>query len=241
LIFGTFGPDLEFFLRFAPKGPFGHSPRGLFFFCLPAAFGAFWIFHDLVKEPLAAVMPRAVRERIAPGVYPMSLRQPLQLGLVLVSILIGSLTHDLWDSFTHDHRWPGANVAFIHLAFVLPVVGQVHLYKILQYVSTAHGLVILYVWFRHWLRTAPVQPYPAGSSVSPSQARTARKMIPLVAVLAGLARAFIGVHHFNTPRGIEVWVGFFVVATISFAWVELMLWGFTLPVRYADDVVPAKQ
>lgn len=238
LIFGTFAPDLEFFFRFAPHGPFGHSPRGLFLFCLPAAFGVFWIFHDLVKEPLAALMPRMVRERIPPGIYPMSLRQPLQLVLIAVSILIGSLTHDLWDSFTHNRRWPGNDIAFIHETFTAPVVGEVHIYKFLQYASTLLGIVVLYIWFRHWLRTAPVQSYPAGSSVQPSQIRIARVVIPIVAVIGGLARTFIGYHPLDTPRGIEIWVGIFVVATISFAWLALMLWGFTLPVRRAEDRPP---
>ena len=77
LIIGTFTPDLEFFLRFAPKGPFGHSPRGLFLFCLPVGFVVFWLFHAVVKEPLAALMPRAVRQRVPADPYPLPLWQQL--------------------------------------------------------------------------------------------------------------------------------------------------------------------
>lgn len=235
LIFGTFAPDLEFFLRFSPKGPFGHSPSGLFLFCLPVAFGVFWIFHDLVKEPMAALMPRSVRERIVPGVYPMSLRRPGHLLLIFVSILIGAFTHDLWDSFTHNGRWPSNDIAALHDTFLVPVLGEVHLYKLLQYASTVFGLVVLFFWMRHWLRTAPVQAHPAGSSVPANQARIGRILVPAVALFAGLARAMIGVHYARNPRAIELWVGEFAVATISFAWVELMIWGFALPVRVADD------
>lgn len=236
LIFGTFAPDLEFFLRFAPRGPFGHTFPGLFLFCLPVAFGIFWIFHDLVKEPLAAVMPRAIRERIVPGIYPMSLRRPLQLLLIFVSILIGSFTHDLWDSFTHYHRWLSQDIPLLHEVFTVPHVGDVHLYKFLQYASTIFGLVVVLFWCRQWLRTAPVQPYPAGSSVPASQVRMARIVIPVVALLGGFARTFMGIDRLDTPRGIETWIGVFVVATLSFAWLELMLWGFTLPVRRAEDL-----
>jgi len=236
LIFGTFAPDLEFFLRFAPKGPFGHSARGLFVFCLPVAFGIFWIFHDLVKEPLAALMPRAIRERIVPGVYPMSLRRPLQLAFVLVSILIGSLTHILWDSFTHASYWPGHHLPFLRDEFLLPVIGEVHLYKLLQYASTIFGLLVLYFWLRHWARTAPVQEYPAGSSVPRDHARIARILIPAIALAGGLLRAYLALRYPITPRAIEFCVANFVVASISFAWVELMVWGFALPVRYAHDL-----
>ena len=236
LIFGTFAPDLEFFLRFAPKGPFGHTARGLFLFCLPVGFGVFWIFHDLVKEPLAALMPRAIRERIVPGVYPMSLRRPLQLALIVVSILIGSLTHLLWDSFTHGGYWPGRHLPALWEVFTWPVVGEVHLYKLLQYVSTVLGLVVVFFWVLHWARTAPVQPQPAGRSVPVSHVRIARILIPATAVLGGLVRAWISIHDPVTPRAWEIWVGDFVVATTSFAWLELMLWGITLPVRAATDL-----
>ncbi len=235
LIFGTFAPDLEFFLRFAPKGPFGHSTRGLFLFCLPVAFGCFWIFHDIVKEPLAALMPRDLRERIVPGIYPMSLRRPLQLLLICASILIGATTHILWDSFTHATFWPGRHFTFLQETFVLPVVGVVHTYKLLQYASTIFGLVVVFFWLRHWMRTAPVQVNPAGSSVPAHQARIARILIPASALVGGFARALVGVHYARTPRALEVWVGEFVVAAISLAWVELMIWGFTLPVRSADE------
>ncbi len=236
LIFGTFAPDLEFFLRFAPRGPFGHSFAGLFLFCLPVAFGVFWIFHDLVKEPLAALMPKPVRERIVPGIYPMSFRHPLQLVLIVVSILIGSISHVLWDSFTHARYWPGRHVALLHETFVLPVVGVVHTYKLLQYVSTIFGMLVLLLWFRHWVRTAPIQAHPAGSSVSPVKARIGRIVVPLVALAGGLLRASIASRQLDSPRGLEIWLGIFAVATISFAWLELMLWGMALPVRRAEDV-----
>ncbi len=238
LIFGTFAPDLEYFLRFAPRGPFGHTTRGLFFFCLPVGFGAFWIFHDLVKEPLASLMPRGIRGRITPGIYPMSLRRPLHIVLVLVSILIGAITHIFWDSFTHARYWPGHHLPVLREVFTLPLVGEVHLYKLLQYASTVLGLVVVYFWLRHWARTAPVQQDPAGSSVSASHVRIARILIPATALLGGLIRAFVSIHNPETPRGMEIWVGDFVVASISLAWLELMIWGFTLPVRAAEEMPP---
>jgi Domain of unknown function (DUF4184) len=241
LIFGTFAPDLEFFLRFAPKGPFGHTTRGLFLFCLPVGFGVFWIFHDLVKEPLAALMPRAIRDRIVPGVYPMSLRQPLHLVLILVSILIGAVSHLVWDSFTHASYWPGRHLPFMHDTFILPWIGLVHTYKLLQYFSTVFGLVVVFFWVRHWARTAPVVANPAGTSVPASQVRVGRVLIPLIALVGGVLRPLISVHHSINARGVELWAGNFAVAAISSAWLALMVWGFTLPVRSADESLPVPE
>jgi hypothetical protein len=238
LIIGTFTPDLEFFLRFAPKGPCGHTTRGLFLFCLPAGFIVFWLFHAVVKEPLAALMPRAVRQRVPADPYPLPLWQPLQLALVLVSILVGALTHVLWDSFTHAGYWPAQHWQFLNQPFTLPLLGVVHLYKLLQYASTVFGCLAVGWWFLHWMRTAPVQPEPAGEHVPLTQIQIARFAIPAIALLGAVVRTLVALGHPRSPRRIEIWIGEFVVTAISLAWLELMAWGLTLPLPVVRDASP---
>ena len=231
LIFGTFAPDLEFFIRFEAAGRFGHSARGFFLFSLPVAFIAFWLFHDVLKEPLASLMPRAVRERIVPGTYPISWRQPRQLLLVLFSLLVGAASHILWDSFTHGGYWPARHFSWFWERVHFPVLGDLYNYKILQYGSTILGMLVVFFWFLHWIRTAPEQQHPAGSSVPAAHVRLARILIPLTALLGGLVRAMVGVGHPETPRDVQAWIVDFVVAAISLTWLELMVWGFALPIR----------
>src|ERR1700733_13386002 len=218
LIIGTFTPDLEFFLRFAPKGPFGHTTRGLFLFCLPAGFIVFWLFHAVVKEPLAALMPRAVRQRVPADPYPIPLWQPLQLALVLLSILVGALTHDLWDSFTHAGYWPAQHWPFLMQPVTLPLLGVVHVHKLLQYASSVFGCVAVFFWFLHWVRTAPIQHEPAGCTGPPAQVRIARFAIPVIALIGAAIRPLIGTDHSPKHRGGEFWLGEFAVTVISLVW-----------------------
>jgi hypothetical protein len=70
---------------------------------------------------------------------------------------------------------------------------------------------------------------PAGSSVPCAQVRVARVLIPVTALLGAFVRALFDARHLATPRAIEILVGDFVVAAISFAWLELMAWGLSLP------------
>jgi hypothetical protein len=229
LIIGTFAPDLEFYLRFAPKGPFGHTARGFFLFSLPAALLMFWVFHEVVKQPLAAILPYAVRQRIPAGSFSLSFRQPYQAALVLVSILIGGATHILWDSFTHPSFWPVQHLRFLSQTIGLPLFGAVHIYKLLQYASTLFGLTVVFFWFLHWVRTAPEEKEPAGSLVPRTQVHVARLLIPVTALAGAFLRALFDAGHPGSPRGLEIWVGDFVVAAISLAWLELMAWGLSLP------------
>lgn len=238
LIFGTFAPDLEFFVRLSPEGHFGHTIRGLFLLSLPVAFAAFWLFHDVVKEPMAALLPTAVRQRIVPGIYPLSLRRPLSLVLVLVSLLVGEATHILWDSLTHGGYWPARHFPWFWERVHIPLLGQLYNYKILQYASTVLGLLVVLFWFLHWLRTAPVQRPPAGSSVPANQIRAAQFLIPTTVLLGALVRAMVGVAHPENPRDLQHWLVDFVITAISLTWLELMLWGFTLPARSVHDLPP---
>ena len=228
LIIGTFAPDLEFFLRFTPKGRYGHTASGIFLFSLPVAFGVFWLFHAFVKEPLAALLPRGVRQRISTGSYPLSLRRPHQLFMVVVSILAGAGTHVLWDSFTHAGYWPYRHLPFLADAFVLPHVGEIHVYKALQEASTLLGCVAVAVWFLHWARTSPVQRDFAGARVPGDQVQIARLAVPLVALFAAIARAQIGDGFPTSPRSLEIWLGDFIVTAITLAWLGLLTWGFVL-------------
>jgi hypothetical protein len=225
LIIGTFAPDLEFFLRFTPKGRYGHTAEGIFLFSVPVAFGVFLLFHAFVKEPLAALLPRFVRERIATGAYPLTLRRPLQLVLVLVSILAGALTHVLWDSFTHAGYWPYRHLPFLAASFLLPYVGEIHGYKLLQEASTLLGCAAVGFWFLRWLRTAPVRRESAGARVPRFQVQIARFAVPLLALLAAIVRAQVGAGLPTSPQRLEMWLGDFVVTAITLAWLGLLTWG----------------
>ncbi len=176
-------------------------------------------------------MPHAVRQKIVSGTYPLSLRRPSELFLILLSILIGAASHLLWDSFTHGGYWPARHFPWFWEKVHFPLIGNLYHFKILQYVSTVFGMLVVFLWCLQWIRTAPVQQHPAGSSVSPSHARLARVLIPAVALLGGLLRAVFGVGHPQTPRDVQAWIVDFVVAAISLTWLELMIWGFTLPAR----------
>lgn len=61
---------------------------------------------------------------------------------VAVSLMLGVLTHVLWDSFTH-----GDGAVVQHVSWLRePLVGDVPAGRVLQHLSTAAGLLVLAVW-----------------------------------------------------------------------------------------------
>ncbi|MEW1697305.1 DUF4184 family protein [Streptomyces sp. NPDC091278] len=158
LVAGAMAPDVPYFLRavgihsdsaqdaYEPllNATTTHSPGWglavdlLFTLCLMAAY-------RLLRRPVAALLPF----RIGPtGPIPESgPRTPLRYGFwLLLSAFLGIASHLLWDSFTHADGFLVTHVA----ALRHPAVGGLTVARLLQYVSTAGGLLAIgaHLWRR---------------------------------------------------------------------------------------------
>ncbi len=70
----------------------------------------------------------------------------------MVSILLGSLTHIVWDAFTHPVFWPYQHLSLLRVEIHVTADRTVQIYKLLQHGSTIAGLSVLGIlWFR-WIR-----------------------------------------------------------------------------------------
>ena len=110
LILGSIAPDLPHLLFLESLSRYGHSLGGVFLVSLPTGFIGLLLFQYWLKRPLLALAPDSIRLRLPLqgkfGTFSVS-----RLAWVLVSILIGVLTHILWDAFVKSHgllatNWP---------------------------------------------------------------------------------------------------------------------------------------
>jgi hypothetical protein len=156
LVIGSMTPDFAYLVPGLTRGP-SHSLGGLFWFCLPMGLALYLVFHLVLKRPLAATLPRRLREAVAPVVARTPGLPPARGLTVVLCLLLGALTHITWDLFTH----PGPIVrAFPLLAENLATVGwyRVYGYKVLQHSSTLLGLALLARWTRAWVREGSGRP-----------------------------------------------------------------------------------
>ena len=73
------------------------------------------------------------------------------------SVALGAVTHVVWDSFSHPHRWGTEHVSWLsHLHG--PLAG----YKWVQYGSGGVGLLVLGVWFVCWVSRTRARALPEG-------------------------------------------------------------------------------
>ncbi|WP_404960715.1 DUF4184 family protein [Streptomyces sp. 147326] len=168
LVLGSFAPDTFYFTDaivggVMAYGSFTHSLPGVFTLdaVLTAALVGCWL---LLREPLIALLPRGWRGRVhafVRGEHWSARRLPALAAWFYASAVVGSLTHVVWDSFTHGDRWGTNALPELEepLAFGLP------LYSYLQYGTSAVAACAL-LWFTVTaLRRLPASPAPASVPV----------------------------------------------------------------------------
>lgn len=140
------------------------------------------VFNLVLKRPLVELAPSALAARLP---FASRLRiPPLRLLLwTAVSAVIGTFTHVLWDSFTHGD---GYFVRRFPDVFRAEVTAAWDVNRILQYVSTVGGCLILAVWIYRWFRRAT--PHAVTPDLVPSLVR----YVVLAGILAlGVAGAAV--------------------------------------------------
>jgi hypothetical protein len=157
LIIGSFSPDFRYFLPGVRIRIFSHSPEGLFLFCLPLGLLALAFFHYIAKEPLFYLLPKHLQLRIEPRAMEFSFLPFRKAVAIIIALLIGGLSHIIWDSFTHANGWAVEKWRFLnYLIYQFPVY-NLTVFKLLQHLSTVGGILLLAFWFWHWYRRTPKQ------------------------------------------------------------------------------------
>lgn len=239
LVLGSFAPDTFYFTDAVVEGVmaygnFTHSLAGVLTLdaVLTAVLVTFWL---LLREPLIALLPRGWRGRVHAFVRGEEWRGRQRAPLALwfyVSAVAGSLTHVVWDSFTHMDRWG---------THVLPELGEplafgLPLYSYLQYGTSALAACVL-LWFTVTaLRRLPASPPPASVPVlGRGEVRGALALI-VVCVAAGVTmrviRFFTFFDRIRTPLDIIPTVCFGAGGGLA---VGLLLYGVLVRLRHPRD------
>lgn len=158
LVIGSMVPDLEFYLFFSFTRVVSHSLLGIFTFCLPAGLIALAVFHGLLKRPLLSLLPIGHRRLLAPYAGSFAWRPASRFLQIVVSLLVGVLSHLVWDAFTHVY---GLGVrAFPLLALPLwPLSrGAIRICDLLQLFFSIMGLVFLLHAYFDWYGRQPGPP-----------------------------------------------------------------------------------
>jgi hypothetical protein len=234
LVIGSMSPDFAFFLPLGVTRTASHSPGGIFWFCLPVGLAAYLIYHLLLKYPLLSLLPQWVGRRLT-RVVGTSRLPSVAWTAVLASLLLGILTHLVWDSFTHPGA-PGVEaIPFLRVEVFTIDTYHAPVYKLLQYFSSGFGILVLAMWSIGWLRRAAPAALPAAAMTNSTRLASLAGLLSLP-FLSGLITA---VDHFPRPfsvRGVELLLGMGAISVFSALGLACILFAICWHVIYPPPV-----
>jgi hypothetical protein len=143
LIIGSLVPDFEYFIRMKMLSIFSHTLSGLFWFDIPLSLLLTVIFHNIVRDELIDNLPNYFKSTlIMYKDFHWIVHLKYNWVIILGSIFIGSISHLLWDSFTHYHGYFVQNIVALKYYISLSKY-QMPVYKILQHGSSLIGMILI--------------------------------------------------------------------------------------------------
>lgn len=182
LIIGSMSPDFEYFIRMKMFGIYGHANIGIFLLNILCGLAVAFIFHLIIRNPFILHLPACLQQRL--NVYlrfnwtEYFCRHYL---VVIFSLFLGSLSHVLWDAFTHPSGWFVSHSLVLKQSIALPFLQPLPVYKLLQHGSSIGGLLgiaafillmprsdlaVMRINYRYWLLIAVFALLIAGIRIS---------------------------------------------------------------------------
>ena len=190
LIIGSISPDLEYILRMTLLGHYGHRFIGIFIFDIPVGFALYIIYYGIVHKVLIAHLPQFFYSRFSNTEnFEWILYLKKNYLIIILSLLIGTLTHFIWDSLTHDEEYVLARYLTI-LTKKVTFLGKMYpVHSILQVMSSILGMIFI-IWFVYKLpHKIKIQPTGLG------EIKRYWVFVIILAIIIGIIRIAIGIPH----------------------------------------------
>jgi Domain of unknown function (DUF4184) len=241
LVIGTFAPDLQYFIQLTDEDRSGHHYPDVLLFTLPVALLVLWLFEWAVKRPAIELLPSAIQRRLQDKTAPLSFSGWRQFGRIVFWIAVGTLTHLVWDQFTHSYTRTAEFLPLLKNHISFPYWRHTTLAGLLQDASTILGLLALCIWCLAWYRRTPPSPATPASELSPLTKISMVAAMVLIAIGAGYTSAWFLLANRFGPVSRQVQVAITFLAMTQIFCLEMLLYGTAMTLRNRLHPVAARQ
>jgi len=194
---GAMSPDFAYFISFAANRMQTHDFAGLFTFCWPVGLAVWLLYVRVLEQPTVALLPDPWRSRFTREPEPIHWRA---LSFASIGIVLGAISHDVWDSFTHAFT-PVAEIFPIFHARLFVIGGvTVRVFWLLQILSSIFGAIVLMIWA---LRIPAAVPHPVRGPWQDVRISNAARIGAALALLATSLGVAVGGYLNHPNAGFE--------------------------------------
>jgi hypothetical protein len=217
LMIGSMAPDFGYFFSHDASRALTHSFASLPTFSLPAGL-IVWLFYVVMLEKATiTLLSDRWHTRFAHT-------EAITASLIVracIAILLGAVTHLLWDAFTHRDTF--ATDVFPALLGPVPGFSWMPIYHMLHGASSVAGLVILGFWARH-LHRQPARSLIRPYKISERARLRANAFLLAAASLGALLEWLPYVHARYDAQFFSAAVGLMSGFFVAWCGVALALW-----------------
>ncbi|MGM9481747.1 DUF4184 family protein [Roseateles sp. NT4] len=180
LILGAMSPDLSYYVGMhGPWSAFCHTPEGVATVCMPVSLLLLALLLRF-SLPLTVLLPEPHRAFIRSQLQQPERAAWVSLAVAVLSILLGAVSHVLWDSFTHPGRLGVEMLPWLGQPVFAAGDRQFRVVNLLQHLSTAAGVAAIAVVYWRALRARR-------QAIAPRRdARRTRLLLALAAAAAAV-------------------------------------------------------
>lgn len=157
LVIGSVAPDVGYFIGQRYMAKLAHYPSGTLLINIPIGLILLAVFY-LLRRDLTFLLPSPHRKHLMRLCDQKPTWNTRFILVAIISILIGSWTHIVWDQFTHDGNFLNRHVALLRIVLFHIRSYEVSVSHLLQYISTIGGGEVLIWFYWKWLRSQPRKP-----------------------------------------------------------------------------------
>ena len=146
LVVGSLCPDVGYLLSRYNVEMYSHRWVGSFTFCLPVGLlilGAIYLF----RWPVIGLLSERRRRMF----LPLCQSRIPSLLVIVVSLLLGTWTHLLWDSFTHPHGWLVEHLVILQAPLLHWDDHTLRVHNLVWYICSFGGVICVCYAYYHWV------------------------------------------------------------------------------------------
>jgi hypothetical protein len=157
LIIGSMIPDLAYFVPWSRAGHSSHSAAGLLMYCLPWGLLAAALFEWVVREPLAFLLPAAMRSRLGRPTAVTARSWPVTILAMAGAVIIGSALHMQWDALANRRGVLLDGVSWARMDLATIGGYRVTASRLIDHAGTLVGGAAIAWTLARWMRSRPAR------------------------------------------------------------------------------------
>jgi hypothetical protein len=226
MVIGSMTPDFVYFIPGClPLSDYSHTLTGILILGIPLGLAVLAIFQYLIKFPALTLIPSGHQGRLYRVTGPYTFFPAKRFLMIAASILMGEMTHVIWDSFTHLDGFVVMHVAALKAHLTIPILNGVPVYLVLQHGSTVLGMLLMAWWYIKWYKQTTPARVPSELMVTSRQKTMILCVMAALAAMVSIITAFSSTNIFqSTLQKLDFFRVGYIVLVSSFV-VELILYG----------------